>query len=45
MPLVAKVLTVSDRVVAGTRYDVSARTVVLTPADPAEGWRVTYERV
>jgi hypothetical protein len=26
-------------------FDVSARTLVLTPADPAEGWRVTYERV
>jgi hypothetical protein len=26
-------------------FDVSGRTLVLTPADPAEGWRVTYERV
>ena len=26
-------------------YDVSARTLVLTPADPTEGWRVTYERL
>ena len=26
-------------------FDVSARTLVLTPADPSEGWRVTYERV
>lgn len=25
-------------------FDVSARTLVLTPADPSEGWRVTYER-
>jgi hypothetical protein len=23
-------------------FDVSAKTLVLTPADPAEGWRVTY---
>ena len=26
-------------------FDVSGRTLVLTPADPSEGWRVTYERV
>lgn len=26
-------------------FDVSARTLVLTPTDPAEGWRATYERV
>jgi plastocyanin len=26
-------------------FDVAGRTLVLTPADPAEGWRVTYERV
>ena len=25
-------------------FDVSGDTLVLTPADPAEGWRVTYER-
>ena len=25
-------------------FDVSDDTLVLTPADPAEGWRVTYER-
>jgi hypothetical protein len=26
-------------------YTVSRNTLVLTPADPSEGWRVTYERV
>jgi hypothetical protein len=26
-------------------FEVSAKTLVLTPADPAEGWRVTYERL
>ena len=26
-------------------FEVSANTLVLTPADPAEGWRVTYERL
>ena len=26
-------------------YDVSGNTLVLTPTDPSEGWRVTYERV
>ena len=26
------------------KFDVSGDTLVLTPADPAEGWRVTYER-
>jgi hypothetical protein len=26
-------------------FDVSGDTLVLTPADPSEGWRVTYERV
>src|SRR5215212_6957535 len=25
-------------------FDVSGDTLVLTPADPSEGWRVTYER-
>jgi hypothetical protein len=25
-------------------FEVSGDTLVLTPADPAEGWRVTYER-
>ena len=25
-------------------FDVSGDTLVLTPADPAEGWRITYER-
>ena len=25
-------------------FDVTGDTLVLTPADPAEGWRVTYER-
>jgi hypothetical protein len=25
-------------------FDVSGDTLVLTPVDPAEGWRVTYER-
>ena len=25
-------------------FSVSANRLVLTPADPAEGWRVTYER-
>jgi len=25
-------------------YEVSGDTLVLTPTDPAEGWRVTYER-
>jgi Lipocalin-like domain len=25
-------------------YDVSDDTLVLTPTDPSEGWRVTYER-
>jgi hypothetical protein len=25
-------------------FDVSGDTLVLTPTDPAEGWRVTYER-
>src|SRR5215212_8656281 len=26
-------------------FDVSGDTLVLTPADPSEGWRVTYERL
>ena len=26
------------------RFDVSGDTLVLTPADPAEGWRVSYAR-
>jgi hypothetical protein len=26
-------------------FDVTEDTLVLTPADPAEGWRVTYERI
>ena len=26
-------------------FDVSRHTLVLTPTDPAEGWRATYERV
>lgn len=26
-------------------FEVSGDTLVLTPADPAEGWRVTYERL
>jgi lipocalin-like protein len=26
-------------------FDVSGDTLVLTPTDPAEGWRATYERV
>jgi hypothetical protein len=26
------------------RFDVSGDSLVLTPADPAEGWRVTYAR-
>jgi hypothetical protein len=25
-------------------FKVSRKTLVLTPTDPAEGWRVTYER-
>ena len=27
------------------QFDVSGDTLVLTPTDPAEGWRVTYERI
>jgi hypothetical protein len=27
------------------KWDVSGGTLTLTPADPAEGWRVTYERL
>ena len=26
-------------------FEVSGNTLSLTPADPAEGWRVTYERI
>lgn len=26
-------------------YDVSGDTLVLTPSDPSEGWRVTYQRM
>jgi hypothetical protein len=26
-------------------FEVSGDTLVLTPTDPAEGWRVTYERI
>ncbi len=26
-------------------FEVSGNTLVLTPTDPSEGWRVTYERV
>jgi hypothetical protein len=26
------------------KFDVAGDTLVLTPPDPAEGWRVTYER-
>ena len=26
------------------RFDVSDNKLVITPANPAEGWRVTYER-
>jgi hypothetical protein len=26
------------------KFDVSGDTLVLTPTDPSEGWRVTYER-
>jgi hypothetical protein len=26
-------------------FDASSETLVLTPSDPAEGWRVTYQRL